>query len=65
MMTPASDPKLADECIYPRKKDLHNSFLEGVVGDTKRQVESKRVEEVVSSKSVHADLLLALEVSLP
>jgi hypothetical protein len=34
-----------------------------VVGDAKRQVENRRVEEVVSSGNVEADLRKALEVS--
>ena len=50
--------------VYPRKKELQRGFLEAVVGDTKRQVESKRVEEVVSSGSVEVDLRLALEVCI-
>lgn len=50
------------ETLYPRKKDVPRGFLEAVVGDTKRQVESKRVEEVVSSGSVELDLRRALEV---
>lgn len=53
------------ETIYPRKKDIPKAFLDVVVGDTKRQVESKRVEDVVSSGSVELDLRRALEVRLP
>jgi transcription initiation factor TFIID subunit 1, fungi type len=34
------------------------------VGDTRRQVESKRVEEVVSAGSVELDLRRAIEVRL-
>lgn len=33
-----------------------------MVGDAKRQVENRRVEEVVSSGNVEADLRKALEV---
>jgi hypothetical protein len=50
------------ETLYPRKKEVPRGFLEAVVGDTKRQVESKRVEEVVSSGSVELDLRRALQV---
>ena len=35
-----------------------------MVGDAKRQVENRRVEEVVSSGNVEADLRKALEVRL-
>lgn len=48
--------------MYPRKREVPKGFLEAVVGDTRRQVESRRVEEVVSSGSVEHDLRLALEV---
>ncbi len=48
--------------MYPRRKEVPKAFLEAVVGDTKRQVESKRVEAVVSAGSVEADLRKALEV---
>jgi hypothetical protein len=51
------------ETVYPRKREVPKGFLEAVVGDTRRQVESRRVEEVVSSGSVEHDLRLALEVS--
>jgi len=52
------------ETVYPRKKENHRGFLDAVVGDAKRQVESKRVEEVVSSGNVETDLRKALEVCL-
>ncbi|KAH7930506.1 hypothetical protein BV22DRAFT_1028228 [Leucogyrophana mollusca] len=52
---------LQAESVYPRKKDIQRGFLDVVVGDTKRQVENKRVEEVMSSGSIEHDLLLALE----
>jgi hypothetical protein len=50
------------ETVYPRKKEVPKGFLDTVVGDTKRQVESKLVEDVVSSGSVELDLRRALEV---
>ncbi|RDB29477.1 putative transcription initiation factor TFIID subunit [Hypsizygus marmoreus] len=49
------------ETVYPRKKEVPKGFLDAVVGDTKRQVENKRVEDVVSSGSVELDLRRALE----
>ncbi|PCH34054.1 atypical/TAF1 protein kinase [Wolfiporia cocos MD-104 SS10] len=49
------------ETVYPRKKDASKGFLAAVVGDTERQVESQRVEEVVASGSVELDLRKALE----
>ncbi|KAF8913065.1 TAF1 transcription initiation factor TFIID subunit TAF1 [Gymnopilus junonius] len=49
------------ETVYPRKKENPRGFLDAVVGDAKRQVESKRVEEVISSGNVEADLRKALE----
>ncbi|KAF8898960.1 TAF1 transcription initiation factor TFIID subunit TAF1 [Infundibulicybe gibba] len=49
------------ETVYPRKKETPKGFLDAVVGDTQRQVESKRVEEVVSAGSVELDLRRALE----
>ena len=50
------------ETVYPRKKEVPKGFLDTVVGDTKRQVENKLVEDVVSSGSVEVDLRRALEV---
>ena len=66
---PACDHSFADEgyiveTVYPRKKDVPKGFLEAVVGDTRRQGESRRVEEVVSSGSIEHDLRLALEVRI-
>lgn len=52
------------EAVYPRKKDTLRGFLDAIVGDTERQVESKRVEQVVASSSVEQDLRQALEVCL-
>ncbi|KIK07513.1 hypothetical protein K443DRAFT_129177 [Laccaria amethystina LaAM-08-1] len=49
------------ETVYPRKREVPRAFLDSVVGDTRRQVESKRVEEVVSAGSVEVDLWRALE----
>ncbi|KAG6879873.1 hypothetical protein C0992_010542, partial [Termitomyces sp. T32_za158] len=49
------------ETVYSRKKEVHKGFLDAVVGDTKRQVENKRVEDVVSAGSVELDLRRALE----
>jgi transcription initiation factor TFIID subunit 1, fungi type len=52
------------ESVYPKKRDIPKNFLDGVVGDTKRQVENERAEEVVSSGSIDHDLRVALEVRL-
>ncbi|KAG6866058.1 hypothetical protein C0991_009155 [Blastosporella zonata] len=49
------------ETVYSRKKEVPKGFLDAVVGDTKRQVENKRVEDVVSAGSVELDLRRALE----
>ncbi|CCL98075.1 uncharacterized protein FIBRA_00069 [Fibroporia radiculosa] len=49
------------ETVYPRKKEVPKTFLAAVVGDTERQVESQRVEEVVSSGSIEADIQRALK----
>lgn len=51
------------ESVYPRKRDAPRGFLDAIVGDTKRQVENKRVEAVMSAGSIEHDLLRALEVS--
>lgn len=53
------------ESVYPKKRDIPKNFLDVVVGDTKRQVENERVEEVVSSGSIDHDLRAALEVRFP
>ena len=50
------------ETNYPRKRETIKNFLESVVGDTRREVENKRVEEVVSARNVESDLRQALEV---
>ncbi|KAK2461592.1 hypothetical protein APHAL10511_006055 [Amanita phalloides] len=49
------------ETHYPRKKETFKNFLESVVGDARREVENKRVEEVVSAGNVESDLRQALE----
>ncbi|KNZ74154.1 Putative transcription initiation factor TFIID 111 kDa subunit [Termitomyces sp. J132] len=49
------------ETVYSRKREVPKGFLDAVVGDTKRQVENKRVEDVVSAGSVELDLRRALE----
>ena len=41
---------------------MPKNFLQAIVGDTERQVESKRVQEVVASGDVEHDLRRALEV---
>lgn len=43
---------------------MPKAFLETIVGDTKRRVESERVEESVSSGSIEHDLRLAIEVTI-
>ena len=54
--------RISVETNYPRKKETIKNFLESVVGDTRREVENKRVEEVVSARNVESDLRQALEV---
>ncbi|KII94163.1 hypothetical protein PLICRDRAFT_132642 [Plicaturopsis crispa FD-325 SS-3] len=49
------------EPAYPRRREAPKNFLEGIVGNTRREVESKRVEEVVSSGSIEHDLRRAIE----
>ncbi|KAJ7070815.1 TAF1 transcription initiation factor TFIID subunit TAF1 [Mycena amicta] len=49
------------ETVYPRKRDVPRGYLQAVIGDTKRQVESQRVEAIVASSSVESDLRRALE----
>ena len=58
----ASSRRFIVESVYPKKRDVPKNFLDVVVGDTKRQVENERVEEVVSSGSIDQDLRAALEV---
>lgn len=52
------------ESVYPRKKDVHKNFLQTIVGDAERQVESRRVEQVVASGDVESDLRRALQVRM-
>ncbi len=52
------------ESVYPKKKEIPKNFLQSIVGDTERQVESKRVQEVVASGDVEHDLMRALHVSI-
>ena len=52
------------ELTYARKREVPKNYLDLVVGDTKRQVENKRVEEVVSAGSIESDLRHALEVRI-
>ena len=50
--------------VYPKKRDITKNCLDGVVEDSKRQVEKERVEEVVSLGGINHDLRVALEVHL-
>ena len=50
------------ETVNPRKKEVPKSYLKTVVGEAKRQVETKRVEEEVAAGSVEDDLAQTLEV---
>ncbi|KAI9068702.1 atypical/TAF1 protein kinase [Trametes sanguinea] len=49
------------ESVYPKKKEIPKNFLQSIVGDAERQVESKRVEQVVASGDVEHDLRRALQ----
>ncbi|KAI0652426.1 atypical/TAF1 protein kinase [Trametes meyenii] len=49
------------ESVYPKKKEVPKNFLQSIVGDTERQVESKRVQQVVASGDVEHDLRRALQ----
>ncbi|KAI0828937.1 atypical/TAF1 protein kinase [Trametes gibbosa] len=49
------------ESVYPKKKEIPKNFLQSIVGDTERQVESKRVQQVVASGDVEHDLRRALQ----
>ncbi|KAJ7170107.1 TAF1 transcription initiation factor TFIID subunit TAF1 [Mycena filopes] len=49
------------ETVYPRKREVPRGYLESVVGDAKRQVESQRVEAIVASSNIESDLRTALE----
>ncbi len=50
------------ETINPRMKEVPRGYLRAVVGATKRQVETKRVEEEVASGSIEEDLWDAVKV---
>ena len=50
------------ETVYPRKRENPKAFLDAVVGDARRQVESKRVEEEVAAGNIELDLRKAIEV---
>lgn len=53
---------LSVETVNPRKKDVPKGYLKAVVGATKRQVETKRVEEEAAAGSVEDDLVGVLKV---
>ena len=48
------------EIILPKPKRVPRGYLSDVVGDTKREVETRRVEQVVTSSTVEDDLRNAL-----
>lgn len=50
------------ETVYPRRKEVPKGYLRSIVGDAERQVEYKRVEEVVASGSIEHDLRRAIKV---
>ena len=50
----------AVEIIIPKSKRVPRGYLSDVVGDTKREVETRRVEQVVTSSTVEDDLRKAL-----
>ena len=50
----------AVEIILPKSKRVPRGYLSDVVGDTKREVETRRVEQVVTSSTVEDDLRKAL-----
>ncbi|KAL5533957.1 hypothetical protein ACEPAG_417 [Sanghuangporus baumii] len=49
------------ETVNPRRKEIPKSYLRTVVGEAKRQVENKRVEEEVAAGSVEEDLAQTLQ----
>ncbi|KIY67523.1 TAF1 transcription initiation factor TFIID subunit TAF1 [Cylindrobasidium torrendii FP15055 ss-10] len=49
------------ESVYPRRRENPRNFLDSIAGDTRRQVENKRVQDVVSAGSVEVDLRKALD----
>ncbi|KAF8488534.1 hypothetical protein JB92DRAFT_3016567 [Gautieria morchelliformis] len=48
------------EIVPPKAKRVPRGYLNDVVGDTKREVETRRVEQVVTSSTVEDDLRKAL-----
>ena len=48
------------EIVLPKSKRVPRGYLSDVVGDTKREVETRRVEQVVTSSTVEDDLRKAL-----
>ena len=52
------------ETVYPRRKEVPKGYLRSIVGDAERQVEYKRVEEVVASGSIEHDLRRAMKVCI-
>ncbi|EIW86914.1 TAF1 transcription initiation factor TFIID subunit TAF1 [Coniophora puteana RWD-64-598 SS2] len=52
---------LQAESVYAKKREAPKGFLDAIVGDTRRQVENKRVEAVVSAGSIDNDLLKTLQ----
>ena len=63
MVTTVLIHHLIAEVHYPRKKTIPEGWLETVVGETERQVESQRAEQVVSAGNIDQDLRKALQVS--
>jgi DNA polymerase/3'-5' exonuclease PolX len=52
------------ETWYPRRREVPRNFLETVVGNTRRQRETKAAADVMASGNVDKDLLDALQVRL-
>jgi transcription initiation factor TFIID subunit 1, fungi type len=51
---------LAVEIVPPQAKRVPRGYLNDLVGDTKREIETRRVEQVVTSSTVEYDLRMAL-----
>ena len=49
------------EIVHPKSKSVPRGYLDAVVGDTKHEVETQRVEQVVTSGTVEDDLRKALQ----
>jgi hypothetical protein len=47
--------------VHPKSKSVPRGYLDAVVGDTRREVETRRVEQVVASGTVEDDLRKALQ----